>query len=277
VLLIALATSCVKDPVEAPLTRELLVETNVYYGPDERQRMAVTLPEGRDEQTPIVILIHGGAWTSGSKEDLAGLQQVLLANQIGSISIDYRFVSATHHVDGLMADVGQALAAIAANAHEWGIRSDGYQLFGASAGAHMALLYAYHFQQPNEVSAVISAAGPTTFSDEFLALAAATGNPLKAPIEAMAGAPIETPYSPRFAAASPLTHVADAVPTLLIHGKADLVVPYQMSAALDAALKAEGKTAQLITLPDAGHDLFADPVTTMQVLNDALTWIKAQG
>jgi len=272
VLLMTLVSSCVKDPVDKVPDRELFIETDASYGPDSRQRMTVALPEGRDEKTPIVILIHGGAWIAGDKTDLAGMQQVLLQNQIGSISINYRFVSENHHFEGLMEDVGLALAAVTANAEEWGIRTAHYQLLGASAGAHMALLYAYGFQRENEVSAVISVAGPTAFPDEFLAVAAL--GPLKVPIEAMAGAPIATPYSPRFSAAGPISYLTDAVPTLLIHGTADTTVPYALSTALEEALENNGKTVQLITLDGVGHDFLVDPTAVSEVANQALAWIN---
>lgn len=275
VLMTALSTSCVKDSVEAPPTLEQLVETSVTYGPDDRQRMTVALPEGRDTETPIVILIHGGAWISGNKEDLSGLQQFLLENQIGSVSINYRFASDNHHFEGLMEDVGLAVASVNARARDWGIRTDGYQLLGVSAGAHMALLYAYHFGQNTGINSVISAAGPTAFPDEFLGAAAVS--PLRAPIEAMVGAPLEMPYSPRFSAASPLTYADDAVPTLLIHGTADTTVPYALSTTLASMLQNRGKTVQLITLTGAGHDFLGDPAAAVQALNSVLTWIKTHG
>ncbi len=275
VLIITLSTSCFKDPVEAPFIRELFIETNMPYGSDDRQRMSVALPEGRDEKNPIVILIHGGAWIVGNKEDFGGLQQFLLENKIGSISISYRYASDNHHFEGLMDDIGLALASIKVHAQEWGIRTDHYQLWGASAGAHMALLYAYHFQQNNEISSVISAAGPTAFPDEFLDAAALT--PLKAPIEAMVGAPLAPPYSSRFADAGPITYAANAVPTLLIHGMADTTVPYVLSTTLKTVLQNQGKTVQLIPLAGVGHDFLGDPVVMLQVLNSILEWVKTYG
>ena len=40
---------------------------NLTYGTDARNKMDVYLPANRTAETPIVILIHGGAWISGDK------------------------------------------------------------------------------------------------------------------------------------------------------------------------------------------------------------------
>ena len=55
-------------------------------------------------------------------------------------------------------------------------------------------------------------------------------------------------------AASPLHHVsAHAPPFLLIHGKADQVVPYDQSTQLAAALEAAGAPVQLVPVEGADH------------------------
>ena len=44
---------------------------NVKYGTDAKQAMDVYLPAGRSTTaTPVLILIHGGGWTEGSRNDL---------------------------------------------------------------------------------------------------------------------------------------------------------------------------------------------------------------
>ncbi|HLO38200.1 MAG TPA: alpha/beta hydrolase, partial [Lacibacter sp.] len=44
---------------------------NVKYGADAKQAMDVYLPSGRSTtSTPVLILIHGGGWTEGSRADL---------------------------------------------------------------------------------------------------------------------------------------------------------------------------------------------------------------
>ncbi|HLG69085.1 MAG TPA: dienelactone hydrolase family protein [Chloroflexota bacterium] len=58
---------------------------------------------------------------------------------------------------------------------------------------------------------------------------------------------------------APVTHTADiAVPILLFFGGQDRMVPVDQVAAIDAALKAHGKSYQLKVYPEAGHGFFCD-------------------
>ncbi len=45
---------------------------NFQYGPNARNKMDAYMPAGRNLSTKIVLLIHGGGWSAGSKEDMAG-------------------------------------------------------------------------------------------------------------------------------------------------------------------------------------------------------------
>jgi acetyl esterase/lipase len=57
-----------------------------------------------------------------------------------------------------------------------------------------------------------------------------------------------------YEAASPVTQIgATAPPTLLIHGDADLVVPYAQSVAMESALRAAGVPVKLVTVPGGEH------------------------
>ena len=55
-------------------------------------------------------------------------------------------------------------------------------------------------------------------------------------------------------AISPIRFAAQAdAPILLVHGKDDIVVPYDQSADMAAALRLAGKPVELVTLPDEDH------------------------
>lgn len=60
----------------------------------------------------------------------------------------------------------------------------------------------------------------------------------------------------RLAETSPTTHAARIqVPVVLVHGTADLVVPYDHSKWMLAALQAAGKQVKLLTLEQGGHSI----------------------
>lgn len=271
---LAVAVSCAGDPSEASTpAQERVTLANVSYGPHERQRMDVHLPAGRDENTPIAVLVHGGAWVSGSKTDFGEIPQLLLSEGIGVINIEYRYATASHHFEGLMADVGLALAAVREKAGDWGIRKARYQLFGGSAGGHIALLYAYHYQQHGEVSSVVSFAGPTALSEALVATL--PNNETRQALGTMVGDPPAPPLSGRYALASPITYVDTAVPTLLAHGTADPVVPYSQATQLESALRAQGKTVELFTMEGVGHDFAGRPEEALQLIAKAVAWLNA--
>lgn len=60
--------------------------------------------------------------------------------------------------------------------------------------------------------------------------------------------------------ASPIHHVAaDAAPTLLVHGDADRIAPFEQSERMEAALRARRVPAKLIRLPGGSHAIEPNP------------------
>jgi len=251
---------------------------NVSYGADQRNVMDVYLPEERNANTPFVILIHGGAWVSGDKGDMKILQDSLLNKGIASASINYRFVNGTVHFEALMADVRQAIDFCFNKKTEWNIRQDKYMIGGASAGAHMALLYAYAYDNDGRIGGIISAAGPTDIANvDYLNYSALIG--LLDEIQYMVGATYQVwqPVPARFTQASPLHNIGN-IPTLMLHGSADAVVPIAHSQNLKAALDGEGIANKLVTFNEAGHDLGLGNAANLQKLvNEIDAWCKLYG
>ena len=42
---------------------------NVSYGTNSMQLYDIYLPANRDSKTPVILMIHGGAWKAGQKEE----------------------------------------------------------------------------------------------------------------------------------------------------------------------------------------------------------------
>lgn len=274
-------SSCTKDntaPPPAPSATKEQKIANATYGSHARNKMDVYLPEDRDNNTPFVLLIHGGSWVAGDKGDMAAIQDSLLVRGIASASINYRYASGTVHYEQQMEDVGMAISYCVSKADEWKIRKDKYVVGGASAGAHMSMLYAHRFNTQYSIAAVVSAAGPTDITDvDWLNYTAIIGQLVN--IQSMVGAQyyFGQALDARFAAASPIKEIKN-IPTLMIHGDNDLVVAYNQSQKMVAAMNNAGYTNKLVTLTGAGHDLGAgNPATASLIINEITLWVNTYG
>ncbi len=273
-------SSCTKDtstPTPTDVTKEQKI-ASASYGNNERNKMDVYLPGNRDSNTPFVLLIHGGGWISGDKGDMAAFQADLLARGIASASMNYRYASGIIHYEQQMEDVDKALTYCLSKADEWQIRKDKYVIGGASAGAHMSMLYAYRFNTQFPIAAVVSAAGPTDITDvdwlNYAAIINQLGN-----IQNMVGAQYNfgQELNARFAASSPIKGVKN-IPTLMIHGDNDLVVPYTQSQKMVVAMNNAGYTNKLVTIPGANHDLgLANAATATLITNEIVAWVNMYG
>lgn len=270
--------ACTEKEPAKPSSGETVRLTNVAYGQHARHKMDVALPANRSEQTPVVVLIHGGAWMAGNKEDMKGFQDFLLQNGIASISINYRYADASLHYAALMEDVHKAVSLCAANAATWGIRNTRFIICGASAGAHLSLLYGYKYDSGGRISGIISMAGPTDLTNiTMLNYAASVG--LGTAIFNIVGAAYtgSQPLAPQFAEASPV-HQLKNIPTLLIHGTADNVVLYSQAEILAAKLQQQTVTYKLVSLPNEGHDLgLGKPAVLQLVTTEIINWINKYG
>jgi dipeptidyl aminopeptidase/acylaminoacyl peptidase len=78
----------------------------------------------------------------------------------------------------------------------------------------------------------------------------------------------------RLDAASPISHIADVnVPTLLLHGGADGVVPCSHSRLLYRALRERGVETDLMIYPAEGH-VFGRPTVVQDMLERVLSWLE---
>ena len=66
--------SCSADSNEEiqPDTSEAIELKNISYGSDAKQIFDIYLPKDRTLDTKVMLLIHGGGWTSGDKADMNG-------------------------------------------------------------------------------------------------------------------------------------------------------------------------------------------------------------
>lgn len=110
----------------------------VAYGPHARNVLDVWLAKS-ERPTPVLIFIHGGGFTTGSKSNLSpAILKAVLNAGISVVSTNYRFspevVFPAHYLDG-----ARALQFVRHSAKRWNLDPARVALSGSSAGAGTAL------------------------------------------------------------------------------------------------------------------------------------------
>lgn len=121
-------------PASAPAPQTLA------YGSDPLQGLDLWVPQ-KGKPAPLVLFVHGGGWSRGSKSTAVGraLPGHMLAQGYALAAIDYRLVPAAT-VEQQAADVAAALAYLLGRADALGIDRSRVVLTGHSAGAHLVAL-----------------------------------------------------------------------------------------------------------------------------------------
>ena len=236
-----------EDPeaARAALTRPYRsVRDAVYRRVDGEKLTADIFRPANDKVCPVVLMIHGGAWSSGDKWHLHDHARELAQEGYVAISINYR-LAPLHQIKEQIDDCRAALDWLAKSAEKYKMDTKCIAIWGYSAGAHLACMLA---TQPNEnsppIKAVVAGGAPCDFlnipeDSRVLALV-------------MGGSPKELPEL--YHKVSPLNFVnAKCPPTLFFHGSTDLIVPPATSRRMHEALKSCGVETEYLTIEDKGH------------------------
>jgi acetyl esterase/lipase len=234
-----------------PASPDVGVQTLTYT---TRAGKPVSLDLYRRESTarqPLVMIIHGGSWSGGTRADLPELNVYLAARGYVVASPDYR-LAPQFPFPAQTEDINAAIDYLKTNAATLGIDPRKIVLAGRSAGGQLALLSAYS-KNDRSIRGAISFYGPTDQKwgwdnptnqrvyDSFATLRGFLG-----------GSPEEKADAYRLS--SPLSRAGGhVVPTLLIHGAMDPLVSIEQSARLDSALSRSGVPHLFIRMPWATH------------------------
>jgi acetyl esterase/lipase len=214
---------------------------------------------------PVIGYLHGGGWQRGSKRELLPVLahwdpspfQRMVDAGFAVAAIDYR-LSGEATFPAPLEDVRSALQWLAMHSAAWGIDEGRLFLWGESAGAHLAALAA--LDTADRATAPVRGVVAWFAPSDLMALdedAARVGGELHSPADSRESRLLGGPLFERreqAMAASPVTYAhAGAPPFLLMHGDADVAVPYQQSLRLAEALKATGSVAEVELVPGAGH------------------------
>lgn len=225
-------------------------QQNVAYGTQDDQVFDIYLPENRTTATKIMILVHGGGWTSGDKSDMNVIKDLIRQDlpNVAIVNMNYRLADENHLPYPMQIDDITAVVNYLKNNRETYIISDDIAFLGISAGAHLSLLWSYAFDIDNDVEFVASIVGPTNFTDpEYLN----NENPL---LEELLEAYGIEPTIEFLEEVSPYHQVTtSAPPTILFYGGQDPLIPTSQGIDLRNKLETLGVTHQFTLYPNSGH------------------------
>jgi arylformamidase len=227
------------------------------YGSSSDQTYDVWPAQGGSGPAPLVMFVHGGGWTSGSKDSASGpyTSGHYPSEGYAYASINYRLVP-TVTVEDEAADVVAALKSLLDHADELGIDPRRVVIMGHSAGAHLVALVGTD-------DSYLAAAGLSESS--LRGVIAIDGAAYDVPTQVAAGGIMHDRYLEAFStdpvrqqALSPTAHAAapNAPAFLLPHVQR----PDGIAQAdeLAAALQAAGTSAEEVSFPGTGLAGHAD-------------------
>lgn len=205
---------------------------------------------------PGVLVVHGGAWYTGTRAQLAGVARRLASNGFTAVAISYR-LAPQHKFPAQIEDCKTAVRWMREHADRLKLDPSRIGGFGYSAGAHLVALLGT--TDPDDGLEGVD--DPSTAPSTRLQAVCGGGAPCdfrpmppdnKMLAFWLGGTPAEQPE--QYRRASPAEFVsADDPPMFFFHGEADRLVPAESPQRMVAALRSVGVPADLYIAPKMGH------------------------
>lgn len=232
----------------------------------ERHRLDLYLPERASSPLPLILWVHGGGWSGGSKASPPALH--LVPKGFAVASIHYRL--SQHAIfPAQIHDCKAAVRWLRAHADQYGIDKQRIGAWGSSAGGQLVALMGTtngvadlegdegNLAESSDVQAVVDWFGPT----DFLTVGS------KETRTKMLGGDAQSNRTQAMRA-SPMNYVSKrSVPFLIMHGELDKTVPIAQSEDFATALQKSGVEAAFVKVEGAGHGgrLFQSEMVMKQV------------
>ena len=248
------------------------------------------LPADASQPAPVVVFLHGGGWRLGSRRSAGPAYTAaspspferLAQRGIAVASVDYRLTGEARWPIQLH-DAKAAVRWLRARAGELGIDGQRVAAWGESAGGHLAALLG--LTSP-DLGGDIGVRGPSTAVGPVVAwypptdlvnFASDAGtDPMAADTREaqLLGAPVAA--VPELAAqASPVSHVRPGAPAfLLLHGRADRMIPCTQSERLRDRLREAGNPVEFEAYDDADHMWHGAPQVAARALDRTIDFLQ---
>jgi acetyl esterase/lipase len=262
------ATSVSAQPGKPKLPEGTKVHSNLEYVKDghERQKLDLYVPEKAEGPLPVIVWIHGGAWSGGSKDN-PGQAVRFVGKGYAVASIGYRL--SQHAIfPAQIEDCKAAIRWLRDNAKKYQLDPDHIGVWGASAGGHLVALLGTtgdvkelegkggNAEQSSRVQAVVDFFGPTDFLQmdaHAVKGAFLKHDPAISPESKLIGGAIQE-NAEKVKRSNPIEYAKkDAPPFFIAHGEQDPLVPCHQSELLYEALKKVKNDVAFYKIAGAGH------------------------
>jgi len=235
----------------------------------ERQKLDLYLPSSGLRPLPLIVAVHGGAWSRNDKADHANtawLVPILVKAGYAVASLNYRF-SQHATFPAQIHDVKAAVRWLRSNASTYGLDPTRFGAWGPSSGGHLVNLLGTSAgvnamdgtlgptDQSTRVQAVVDWYGATDFlqMDAHRLPNSDTHDSPDSPESRLLGGPLEKMHEAA-TAANPITYITrDDPPFFIFHGDNDHTVPPHQSTLLRDALATAGVKVQFHAVAGADH------------------------
>lgn len=273
-ILLFLQISCQKKAIELGNSSSFNIEESILYGKDPEQTMDLYIPNKKStEKKDVFVIIHGGGWRGGDQSQLTLFTLTMMQKFPNHIfaNMNYRLASTVRYgLPNQTDDIKTALLYLEKKLHY----KANFILLGNSAGGHLSMFYAYHFDTEKKVKAVINIVGPADLSyagfqryEDYNFLEKHLVDPkVLMPNMTMAGF------------ASPITWInATSAPTLSYYGTTDRVVPLSQKDILDSVLNKNKVLHESYTFNGGHLDWDKEPQRTFLINTISDFLIKIDG
>ena len=247
---------------------------NIKYGdaPDGQNVFDAFIPQNLKEGAKVIVYIHGGSWVGGDKSEFPKQLVEELAGKRGYVvaSVNYRLVkNGNNRFPAQIDDIKKVMAFIHKNAKRYKYDADNIVLMGGSAGAHLAMLYAYGHDEKKQVRAVVDLWGPTDLTDKAVRQDGTDADNI---VINFLGE--KDPNAEIARQASPVCFLTKetGVPTILFHGGKDPLVDVSQAEKLYKRMLELAIPAQLEIYPEEKHGV--GPSSAIDVFQKAINWIE---
>lgn len=215
----------------------------------ESLRLDVCTPPGRGP-FPAAILVHGGGWIGGDRAQAAvPLRRPLTQAGIAWLAVSYR-LAPRHQYPAPVEDVLAAVRWTRGSARRLHVDAERLALVGESAGGHLVTDAAVRMTPETRVAAVVPFFAPVDLESDT-----ERRGGLSVSMRALFGRTgLDEDARGALRDGSPIRRVHPGLPPfLLVHGTADMSVPYEQSVRMQKALRDSGVACDLVTVPDGTH------------------------